>query len=76
MKRNTELYGPAGEDEGGTQGALVLGASLGEWLARMDRFGAGAHGLYRDLDLPDWDADVVDAQMAALNPFSERARMR
>ena len=72
----TELYGPAGGDQDGTQGALVLGASLGDWLERMRRFGTAADGLYGECGVPEWVADIVEAEIARLNPFSQRARMR
>jgi hypothetical protein len=42
----------------------------------MDRFGAAAHGMYGDWDLPDWVAELVETEIATLNPFSARARMR
>jgi hypothetical protein len=42
----------------------------------MDRFGPEAHGLYEGWDLPDWANDLVEADIVALNPFSQRARGR
>lgn len=68
------MTGPAGDDKGGPVGALVLAASLEEWITRMGRFGHGAHGLYVDIDQPDWVIDLIEHRIAELNPHSSRGR--
>jgi hypothetical protein len=68
--------GPAGKDRGGTVGALVLAANLGDWIARIDRYGVEASGIGYPMDLPDRVWDEIEADLATLNPYSSHAKRR
>ncbi len=68
--------GPAGRDRGGTVGALVLAATLDDWIARIDQHGVEASGIWRPMDLDDSVWDEIEAELAALNPYSSHAKRR
>ena len=67
------MSGPAGDDKDGPVGALVLSDSLKNWIARMERLGPMAHGIYLDPDLPDWVSESIESEIVRLNPFSKWA---
>ena len=62
--------GPAGEDRGGTVGALILARSFDDWIARMERHGPDASSLFFPVNLPEWVQDEIVAELASLNPYS------
>lgn len=68
--------GPAGEDRGGTVGALVLAATIDDWIARLDRHGIDASGIRHPVDLPEWAWDQIEAELAVSNPHSSHATRR
>ena len=68
--------GPAGQDRGGTVGALVLAASFHDWINRMARHGPDASGLFFPIELPESAQDEIVAELAALNPYSRYGRLR
>jgi len=69
------MFGPPGEDRDGPEGALIVAGSFGKWIARLERHGPIAHGLYLDLENAEVE-DELKAELAALNPYSRYAGRR
>ena len=54
----------------------MLAATLADWIARIDRHGIEASGLWHPIDLPEWVWDEIEAELALLNPYSSHAKHR